>query len=76
MSLYRVTGTVTADDGTSYDPLFFGDWWGCCRVRDAILSGARERGEAVRVAVDREGNKGWVRVGLTYWDPRTVEVRI
>jgi len=37
MGLYRVSGWVEAPDGTTYRPLYFGDWWSACRVRDAIL---------------------------------------
>ncbi len=53
MSLYRVSGVVTADDGTSYEPLFFGDWFAAVRVRDAIVDGAKERDERVEVVMTR-----------------------
>ena len=45
MNLWRVSGIVTAPDGTSYRPLFFGDLATCQAVRDAVEAGAVERGE-------------------------------
>ena len=51
MSLYRVSGVVEAPDGTTYRPLFYGDFYAAMRVRDAIRDGAKDRGEALQVSV-------------------------
>lgn len=56
--IYRVAGTVTAEDGTSYHPLFFGDFFAACRVKDAIWDGARDRDESCSVLVDRLEESG------------------
>ncbi len=53
MSLYRVSGLVEASDGTTHRPLFYGDFYAACRVREAIADGAYDRGEAFEVNVLR-----------------------
>ena len=53
MSLYQVTGVVEAPDGTTYRPLFFGDFYAACRVSSAIVRGAVDRGESYQVEVTR-----------------------
>ena len=63
-TIYRVSGIVTAEDGTFYHPLFFGDFFGVCRVRDAIRDGARDRDETCAVLVDRLEPGGFVFVGF------------
>ena len=62
--IYRVAGVVTAEDGTSYRPLFFGDFFAACRVRDAIRDGARDRDESCSVLVDRLESGGFRFVGF------------
>ncbi len=64
MSLYRVSGIVTAEDGTFYHPLFFGDFFGGGRVRDAIRDGSADREETCSVLVDRLESGGFVFVGF------------
>ena len=49
--LWRVSGVVTAPDGTSYRPLFFGDMSTCQAVRDAVEGGAVDRGEGGYVEI-------------------------
>ena len=58
MSLYRVSGVVQAADGTTYRPLFYGDFYGACRVRDAIIEGANHRGEGFDLKVIRAAGRG------------------
>lgn len=51
--LYRVTGEVIAEDGSSYRPDFYGDWFRACSVAYAIRSGAIERGDSFEVSIIR-----------------------
>ena len=53
MSLYQVSGVVEAPDGTTYRPLFYGDFYAACRVSSAIVRGAVDRGEGYQVEVTR-----------------------
>lgn len=53
MSLYHLTGTVTAPDSSTYSPEYFGGWADTARVKDAVIAGALERGEAYELEVTR-----------------------
>lgn len=64
MSLYRVSGVVEAPDGTTYRPLFYGDYYAACRVSDAVTDGAHDRGEGYELATHRETGEGWKYIGI------------
>ena len=71
MSVYRVSGVVEAADGTTYRPLFYGDFYAACRVRDAIADGAYDRGEAFEVNVSRSDGRS---ISTVSGSSRRVEV--
>lgn len=51
--MYRVTGLVTAADGSEYVPLYWGDFFGMKRVVWAIKDGCKDRGDKATIIVDR-----------------------
>jgi hypothetical protein len=57
--LYRVSGVVTAADGTFYWPLFVGDYPRASAVFSAVCEGARDRGDGWEVRiVPMDGTSG------------------
>jgi hypothetical protein len=71
MTLYRVTGTVTAPDGTQYTPMFWGSWHTAGRVMDAITQGAQERSESVLARIDT--GPGTRVIARVLWAPQREE---
>lgn len=53
MSLFEMSGTVEAPDGSTYDPLYVGGWHDTARVVDALRDGCHERGDGYTVRVHR-----------------------
>lgn len=64
MTLYKVSGTVTAEDSTHYAPLFFGTIHQCHDVLAAIEAGAEDRNEAYTVTITRESDPD---AGIVVW---------
>lgn len=56
MTLYKVSGTVTAEDSTHYTPLFYGTIHQCHDVLAAIEAGAEDRNEAYTLVITRESD--------------------
>lgn len=58
--VYRVSGTVEAPDGTTYEPIYWGDLDSVRTVFEAIRVGAWERDEGYSLVID--SGPGTVRV--------------
>lgn len=53
MTLYRITGEVTAPDGTGYEPLVWADWHTAGRILDGIEHVAETEGDTFSLRLDR-----------------------
>lgn len=60
--MYRLTGLISAPDGSEYSPLYWGDFFGVKRVEHAITAGCEARDEAATIIIDRGPLSDVVRV--------------
>lgn len=54
---YELTGTVSAPDGSLYEPRYIGGFFDSRRVRDALIDGCRRRGDVYEITVTRSDGR-------------------